>query len=717
MANASHDENRIPTLLGVSSVDGVTPIPVYVDPVTHRLLVSSSAAAGDVNWNGNANGAKKTIGSTDNQDIGLITNNTERVTVLKDGNVGIGTTAPSKRLHVAGTSASHEMQTDVGLNLYYVPSPTSLSGVVSSGGSVDNGAHYYAVTFVTAIGESRPYFISSAITTTAGNNTVTLTIPVSTDYRVTARKIYRTKAGANAYDDYLLTTVNDNTTTSYVDTAADSSLTGSAGASYFRTNTTNYGIRFNDVSVFATDSQYTKLGYAAASSLTIGGRGVAVGSGAQQNVTSGFDNHTLGQSGMTSLTTGSGNCGFGYGIMQAVTTGYYNSAFGHDAMIYAGTTSSYNAIFGAYAGFGSSGNSVYNYSTILGAYAGYSLRTGLYNTFLGYQAGYATTTGEKSLFLGNQAGKYETSGYTLIVDTFDRSNESAQRTGALIYGIFNSTPANQILSLGGGGRVGINIINPTSSLHLPAGTATASTAPLKFTSGVNLTIPESGAIEFDGTNFYITPSTTRYSLLSTRELKTDLTDNSDSYIASQKAVKTAVDAKAPSANPTFTGTVVLPKTLEIQDTSADHQYVLAVNELTADRTVTLPLLTDNDEFTFNAHTQTLTNKRVTPRITTITSHATPTINTDNCDAVTITAQAEAITSMTTNLSGTPTNFQKLIIRIKDNGTARAITWGTSFEAKGVALPTTTVLSKVLTVGFIYDTVTSKWGCVASAQEA
>lgn len=106
-----------------------------------------------------------------------------------------------------------------------------------------------------------------------------------------------------------------------------------------------------------------------------------------------------------------------------------------------------------------------------------------------------------------------------------------------------------------------------------------------------------------------------------------------------------------------------------------------------------------------------------PRITTISSHATPTINTDNCDAVTITAQAEAISSMTTNLSWTPTNFQRLIIRIKDNWTAREITWWAGFEAKWVALPTTTVISKVLTVGFIYDTVTSKWWCVASAQEA
>jgi hypothetical protein len=107
---------------------------------------------------------------------------------------------------------------------------------------------------------------------------------------------------------------------------------------------------------------------------------------------------------------------------------------------------------------------------------------------------------------------------------------------------------------------------------------------------------------------------------------------------------------------------------------------------------------------------------IVPRVTTITSSATPTINTDNCDAVTITALAADITSMTTNLSGTPSNFQKLIIRILDDGTARAITWGASFAAKGATLPTTTVVSKLLTVGFLYNSVTSKWDCVAAVQE-
>lgn len=43
MANASRDENSVPTLLAASSADGVTPVRVYADPDTHRLLVNATA--------------------------------------------------------------------------------------------------------------------------------------------------------------------------------------------------------------------------------------------------------------------------------------------------------------------------------------------------------------------------------------------------------------------------------------------------------------------------------------------------------------------------------------------------------------------------------------------------------------------------------------------------------------------------------------------------
>jgi len=118
--------------------------------------------------------------------------------------------------------------------------------------------------------------------------------------------------------------------------------------------------------------------------------------------------------------------------------------------------------------------------------------------------------------------------------------------------------------------------------------------------------------------------------------------------------------------------------------------------------------------TERAATATLTNKRVTPRIGTTASSATPAIDVGLYDQFNITALAAAITSMTSGLSGTPTDGQKLLIRIKDNGTARAITWGASYVASGVAtLPTTTVISKTHLVGLIYDSAASKWVCVAS----
>lgn len=67
-------------------------------------------------------------------------------------------------------------------------------------------------------------------------------------------------------------------------------------------------------------------------------------------------------------------------------------------------------------------------------------------------------------------------------------------------------------------RQGVNgVTNPTAWLHLAGGSSSASSAPLKFTSGTNLTTPEAGAMEYDGTSLFFSPSTTR--------LRTVLTNN------------------------------------------------------------------------------------------------------------------------------------------------------------------------------------------------
>jgi hypothetical protein len=102
------------------------------------------------------------------------------------------------------------------------------------------------------------------------------------------------------------------------------------------------------------------------------------------------------------------------------------------------------------------------------------------------------------------------------------------------------------------------------------------------------------------------------------------------------------------------------------------------------------------------------------RLVTVTQSATPAVNTDTGDIFTITGLAQAITSMTSGLTGTPVDGQKMEIRITDNGTARAITWGASFASTTVTLPTTTVISTRLRVGFEWDAAAGVWACLAVA---
>lgn len=104
----------------------------------------------------------------------------------------------------------------------------------------------------------------------------------------------------------------------------------------------------------------------------------------------------------------------------------------------------------------------------------------------------------------------------------------------------------------------------------------------------------------------------------------------------------------------------------------------------------------------------------TPAIQAVTSSATVTPTFDD-DMVKITAQAAGLTLA--NPTGTAIAGAGMVIRIKDNGTARSITFGTQYRAMGVTLPTTTVISKTLYLGLVYNSDDTKWDVVAVAQEA
>lgn len=118
-------------------------------------------------------------------------------------------------------------------------------------------------------------------------------------------------------------------------------------------------------------------------------------------------------------------------------------------------------------------------------------------------------------------------------------------------------------------------------------------------------------------------------------------------------------------------------------------------------------------FSQNAGASTGGGGSSTPNVQTVTSAATVTPTFTN-DEVAITAQAAAL--LLANPTGTPVDGKNLVIRIKDNGTAQAITYDTEYRAIGVTLPTTTVINKTIYLGLVYNLTDTKWDVVGVSIE-
>ncbi|MFA5937074.1 MAG: tail fiber domain-containing protein [Candidatus Paceibacterota bacterium] len=379
----------------------------------------------------------------------------EAMRINKEGNVGIGTTTPTYKLDVKGTTVASGIRSDMGFDIYQVPNPTAPTGVATAGAGLEIGNYYYRITYTTAVGETGST-ASAVITTTAGNQQVTLTIPVSTDPRVTGRKIYRTKVGGSAATDYAFTApkgiVADNTTTTYVDDEPDASLPDPVNASYYRANSTTNYISLNGTRSAMIDANGTYFGTSVAQHITTGGMNSLYGASAGHAITTGSTNNLFGHQAGASISTGNENIAIGYQTLLYNQTGSNNVAIGNSALYGVSTNSNGN-------------------NTAIGTGAGYLVTTGgNNNTYLGFRAGYAGTTGASNLMLGYLAGRYETAGNKIILDTIDRTTEALGRTSALIYGVTNATPASQILALGGGGKVGIGTIAPGNKLVVQTST-------------------------------------------------------------------------------------------------------------------------------------------------------------------------------------------------------------------------------------------------------
>ena len=237
-----------------------------------------------------------------------------------------------------------------------------------------------------------------------------------------------------------------------------SSVTNPAGS--------DTGVQFNNGGVFGSDSDYTFTGgntvnvdyvnvprtIGSEGSFNIGGNRFLHMFGSNSNV-------FVGESaGNFTATSASGQTCIGNDCLKGLTGVSVNNSCVGDSCLMSVTSGDNN--------------------TCMGRYCLLTVTTGGGNIAIGLDIGAA---------LGNISNKF-------MVDNFDD-------TTPFLYGELDNE------------RLGIETNAPTARFHLPAGIATAGYGPFKLTSGTDLTTPEAGTYEYDGTTFKVTPSTVRKSVV------------------------------------------------------------------------------------------------------------------------------------------------------------------------------------------------------------
>ena len=139
----------------------------------------------------------------------------------------------------------------------------------------------------------------------------------------------------------------------------------------------------------------TANGYEALNTNATGDENVAVGSQTLFSNNSGYYNTAIGSSALYSNTSGTRSTASGWKALYANTTGSYNTANGFLALS-SNTTGSYNVANGFQALY--SNNESYN--TAMGVNALQLTTTSQYNTAVGYNAGDSYNNGYNNVFLG-----------------------------------------------------------------------------------------------------------------------------------------------------------------------------------------------------------------------------------------------------------------------------------------------------------------------------
>ena len=393
----------------------------------------------------------------------------------------------------------------------------------------------------------------SAIGSTPNANSATITgstlnlEPASVSFGGVVTTVAQTFAGRKTFNDYI--TIAGGTATAGTSplkftsgtnlTVAEAGSLEYNGSSLFftRSGTLRAGILMTDIAspyntydaqskgatAFTSGTNNFLGGYLAGGALIGGSQNVLIGTQAGNLTNPGLLNSVMiGYFAGQSASGTTANSVFIGSQAGQIGVGSYNSNFIGQLAGFNASSAYHSNLFGYQAGYGINANNVNffgqgaGYGAILandtvgiGQNAARNATGAVESIFIGKNSGYNSSgtgiTGDYNIVIGSGSGTNLTSGGKNILVGYSLNVQSATTDGQLsiqniIFGTGNTGTGTTIST----GNIGIATVAPTARLHLPAGTASANTAPLKLTSGTNLTTPENGALEYDGTNLYFT---------------------------------------------------------------------------------------------------------------------------------------------------------------------------------------------------------------------
>ena len=295
-----------------------------------------------------------------------------------------------------------------------------------------------------------------------------------------------------------------------------------------------------------------------------------------------------------------------------------------------------------------------------------------------------------------------TTGITTLAASTSVTTPIVQATNSAGLALKNSAGTTQI-SMGAGGGDNITL---ASSTNINGANAQIDISPTG-TGHVHIKPTGSGAIEIAPTNVGTIDNMTIGATTARNASVVDLSvTGTTSFDGSQGTAGQVLTSAGTGATPTWT----TPTTGTV--TSITAGTGLSGGTITGSGTIAI----DSTVATLTG-TQTLTNKRVTNRIGTVASASTITPTSDTADQYNVTALAT--TASFAIPSGTPTDGQRLSIRIEASST-QTISWVTTaggYRVIGTTLPTSAPSGKTIYVGCVYNEQDSFWDVVAVATQA